>query len=188
MILPIRAIGDPVLKTRAKDVTPDYEGLQQLIDNMFETMYNSNGIGLAAPQVGASIRLFILDTGVSLDDEDEDETEEKGFKDVFINPEIVHLYGDEVGFEEGCLSIPHIREEVFRPSGIEVHYLDRNFNKKSLKVGGLLARVFQHEFDHIEGILFTDLLSPLKRGMLKSKLEKIKKGKVKVDYPMRFPK
>lgn len=184
MILPIRAIGDPVLKKRAEDVKPNHAGLKELLDNMFETMYNSNGIGLAAPQIGESLRIFIVDTGVAADKEDE----EQGFKGVFINPEIEAFVGDDEGFEEGCLSIPHIREEVFRPEGVDVHYLDINFKKQTLELDGLLARVFQHEFDHLEGVLFTDLISPLRRGLLKSKLEKIKKGKVKVDYPMRFPK
>lgn len=185
MILPIRAIGDPVLKKKAAEVKPDHPGLQEFIDNMFETMYRSNGIGLAAPQVGESLRIFVLDTGVSLEEGDD---EEKGIKEVFINPEIEEFFGDDEGFEEGCLSIPHIREEVFRPEGCDVTYYNRNFEKKTMELDGLLARVFQHEFDHLEGVLFTDLISPFKKRLLKSKLEKIKKGKVRVDYPMRFPK
>ncbi|MGB0428898.1 MAG: peptide deformylase [Bacteroidia bacterium] len=185
MILKIRALGDPVLKTKAQDVKPNHPGLQELIDNMFETMYNSNGIGLAAPQVGESLRIFVLDTGVSIEDE---EDKEKAFKEVFINPEIDAFVGDDIGFEEGCLSIPHIREEVVRPESVDVIYYDRDFNKKTVELDGLLARVFQHEFDHLEGVLFTDLISPFKKRLLKSKLEKIKKGKVRVDYPMRFPK
>ena len=184
MILPIRAIGDPVLKRKAANVEPNHQGLQTLIDNMFATMYNSNGIGLAAPQIGESLRLFILDTGVSVDDDDD----EKGIKEVFINPEIEAYFGNDVSFEEGCLSIPHIREDVIRPDGVEIHYYDRNFKKKSMEIDGLLSRVFQHEYDHIEGILFTDLLSPLKKGLLKGKLDKISRGKVRTDYPMKFPK
>ena len=184
MILPIRAIGDPVLKKPADDVKPNQKGLKELVDNMFETMYNSNGIGLAAPQIGESLRIFIVDTGVA----GEKENQEGSFRGVFINPEIVAFVGEDEGFEEGCLSIPHIREEVFRPEGVDVEYYDMDFKKQTLELDGLLARVFQHEFDHLEGVLFTDLISPLRRGLLKSKLEKIKKGKVKVDYPMRFSK
>lgn len=184
MILPIRAIGDPVLKRKAAQVQQDYPNLQMLIDNMFETMYNAKGIGLAAPQVGESLRMFIIDTGVSVDEEDE----EKSIKEIFINPEIEVFFGQDVGFEEGCLSIPHIREEVIRPDGVEIWYYDRHFKKKSMEMDKLLSRVFQHEYDHIEGILFTDLISPLKKGLLKGKLEKISRGRVKVDYPMKFPK
>ncbi|MBI3141224.1 MAG: peptide deformylase [Bacteroidetes bacterium] len=181
MILPIRGIGDPVLKRKGQDLSPDTKGLAELIDNMFETMYNANGIGLAAPQVGLSYRLFVVDTHVSIQ---EDTDDEKGIKQAFINPVICSFSGDKIPFEEGCLSIPHIREEIWRHDEIHVRYQDPAFNVQEAQFKGLISRVFQHEFDHIEGILFTDLLSPIKKGMLKGKLDKIKRGKVSVDYPM----
>jgi len=184
MILPIRALGDPVLKKTAKDVSPDYEGLQELIDNMFETMYNASGVGLAAPQVGISIRLFVVDSQPSKKDKDVD----KGMKEVFINPEIEELIGDDVNFEEGCLSIPNITEDVLRPEGVTITYYDRKFKKCSIELDGLTARVFQHELDHLDGILFTDHLSPVKKRLLKAKLDKIRKGKVEPHYPMKFTK
>ena len=183
MILPIRAIGDPVLKRKASDVEQNHPNLQQLIENMFATMYNANGVGLAAPQIGESLRLFVVDTGRPDDDEDDDRV-----KEVFINPEIVEFFGEDDSFEEGCLSIPNIREDIIRPEGVHVKYLNQNFEAKETEIDGMLARVFQHEFDHLEGVLFTDLVSPLKKRMLKSKLEKIAKGKVSISYPMRFVK
>lgn len=185
MILPIRALGDPVLKKAAKDVPKEYDGLQELIDNMYETMYNANGVGLAAPQVGISIKLFVADTNVS---SKKDEDYEPGMKEAFINPEIVELIGDDVDFEEGCLSIPSITEDVVRPEGVAISYFDRKFKKHLIEVDGLLARVIQHEFDHLEGVLFTDHLSPIKKRLLKSKLDKIRKGKIDPPYPMRFVK
>ena len=185
MILPIRAIGDPVLKRKAIEITKEFTELDTLIENMFDTMYNASGIGLAAPQVGVSARLFILDTSVSLkDDEDSDE---EAVKEVFINAKIESFFGDDEPFEEGCLSIPNIREDVYRPEGIVIKYLDRNFKPKTLEVDGLLARVIQHEYDHVDGVLFTDLIPPVKKRLLRSKLDKIAKGKVRVPYPMRFP-
>ena len=186
MILPIRAIGDPVLKRKARNIEPNEEGLDQLIEDMFETMYNAHGIGLAAPQIGQPLRMFIVDTGVAFE-EDEEDAFEDGIKEVFINPEIVEFLGDDKSFEEGCLSIPNIREEVVRPEAVFICYQNRDFETKEAEIGGLLARVFQHEFDHIDGILFTDHLSGLKKRLLKSKLERISKGKVEVPYPMRFP-
>lgn len=183
MILPVIAVGDPILRVKAQDVKPNEPGLEELIESMFETMYNSNGVGLAAPQVGRSLRMFVLDTGGS---SEEKEKGIKGVKDAFINPEIEEFFGDDVEFEEGCLSIPSILADVTRPDGAVVHYYDRNFKKKSMELDGLISRVFQHEFDHLEGILFLDHLAPLKRRMLKTKVDKIKKGKVDVDYAMRF--
>lgn len=184
MILPIRAIGDPVLKRAAKTIEENSDELQSLIDNMFETMYNAQGVGLAAPQVGVSIRVFVVDTLQTLKKGEEGE----GVKDAFINPQIDTFIGEDEAFEEGCLSIPEIRENVMRPEAVAVKYLDREFQPKEMEIDGLLARVFQHEFDHLEGILFTDLVAPLKKRMLKKKLEKISKGKVQPPYPMRFPK
>lgn len=186
MILPIRAIGDPVLKRPASKIEKGHEGLDTLISNMFQTMYNANGVGLAAPQIGESIRMFIVDTNRPAEDEEEDG--EKGVKEVFINPEIQEFFGDDKGFEEGCLSIPNIREDISRPEGVSVKYYNQKFELKELELDGLLARVFQHEFDHLEGVLFTDLISPLKRRMLKTKLEKISKGKVDPGYPMKYPR
>jgi peptide deformylase len=191
MILPILAYGDPVLKRKANEVPKDYPNLQQLIDDMFETMYNANGVGLAAPQIGKSLRLFIVDASPFAEDDliNEDEKETlKSAKEVFINPEIKSEDGDEWDFNEGCLSIPDIREDVFRKPTIKIEYYDRDFNFKEKTLEGLFARVVQHEFDHIEGILFTDKLSGLKKRLIKSKLNNIAKGKIKVDYRMRFPK
>ena len=191
MILPIVAYGDPVLKRKAKDIPEDYPNLQELIDNMFETMYNANGVGLAAPQIGKSIRLFIVDASPFAEDNlitAEEKEDLKTAKEVFINPRIIDEQGDEWDFNEGCLSIPDIREDVFRKPTIKIEYYDRDFNFKEKTLEGLFARVVQHEFDHIEGVLFTDKLSGLKKRLIKSKLNNIAKGKIKVDYRMRFPK
>lgn len=190
MILPIVAYGDPVLKRKAKDIPEDSVELQQLIDNMFETMYNASGVGLAAPQIGKSLRLFIVDASSFAEDNDleEDERETlKQAKEVFINPTILDESGDEWDFSEGCLSIPDVREDVFRKPHITIKYLNRNFEPQTMELDGFYARVIQHEYDHIEGILFTDKLSSFKRRLIKGKLSNISKGKVKVDYRMRFP-
>lgn len=182
MIYPIVAYGDPVLKKEAEEITKDYPGLNQLIQDMFETMYHANGVGLAAPQIGKSIRLFVVDA------EPMDEDNLKGFKKVFINPEILDEYGEEWAFEEGCLSIPGVREDVFRPEKLKIHYFDENWVEHEEEFDGLGARVIQHEYDHIEGILFTDYLSGFKKRLIKSKLTNISKGIVKADYRMAFPK
>lgn len=190
MILPIVAYGDPVLKRKAKDISKDYPKLDALIENMWETMYNAHGVGLAAPQVGLSIRLFVIDASPFAEDDDlieNEETDLKDFKRVFINPTIVEEEGDEWDFNEGCLSIPDVREDVFRQPNIKIEYYDQNFEKQTEELSGLAARVVQHEYDHIEGVLFTDKLSSLKRKLIKGKLNNITKGKVKVDYRMRFP-
>lgn len=187
MILPIRAIGDPVLKRAASKIEKGHKGLDALVANMFETMYNANGVGLAAPQIGESLRMFIVDTNRPSDDEEEDD-DGKGVKEVFINPEIHEFFGKDRDFEEGCLSIPNIREDISRPDGVSVRYYNQKFELKELEIDGLLSRVFQHEFDHLEGVLFTDLISPLKRRLLKTKLEKITKGKVDPGYPMKYPR
>lgn len=190
MILPIVAYGDPVLKKQAKEITKDYPNLDTLIDNMFETMYGAYGVGLAAPQIGLSIRLFIVDASPFAEDEfletDEQETL-KNFKRVFINPVILEETGDEWAFNEGCLSIPDVREDVFRQPNIKIQYQDQDFNTHTEELSGLAARVFQHEYDHIEGVLFTDKLSPLKKRLIKGKLANISKGKINVDYRMKFP-
>lgn len=190
MILPIVAYGDPVLRKVGKEITTDYPKLDELINNMWETMYNAHGVGLAAPQVGLPIRLFLVDTTPFSDDEELTEEEQKalsGFKKVFINAKIAEETGDEWDFNEGCLSIPDIREDVKRKPEITINYFDENFEEHTETYDGLLARVIQHEYDHIQGVLFTDKLSSLKKRLLKSRLDKISKGKINVDYKMRFP-
>ncbi|GAA3597281.1 peptide deformylase [Flavivirga amylovorans] len=190
MILPIVAYGDPVLKKKGKDITKEYPKLDTLLDNMFETMYNAYGVGLAAPQIGLPIRLFLVDTTPFAEDEDLTEEEQKvlkGFKRVFINAKITKEEGDEWAFNEGCLSIPDVREDVFRKPKITVEYVDENFKPHTEVFDGLIARVIQHEYDHIEGVLFTDKLSSLKKRLIKGRLTNISKGKISVDYRMRFP-
>ncbi|MEZ4738518.1 MAG: peptide deformylase [Flavobacteriales bacterium] len=189
MILPIRAYGDPVLKKMAQDIEPGHPGLQELIADMFETMYAANGVGLAAPQIGQSIRLFIVDASPFAEDEDGKPTEEahlKDFKKIFINPYIVEEDGEEWGFEEGCLSIPNIREEVVREERIVLQYLDENFKEHEEEFTGFAARVIQHEHDHLDGILFVDHLAPLRRRLINGKLRDISRGKTDVKYKMRF--
>lgn len=188
MILPIVAYGDPVLRKMGEEISAEYPKIQELIDNMFETMYKSSGVGLAAPQIGLAIRLFIVDTSGFVDEDEEDEEGLKDFVKVFINPEIIEEDGDDWSFNEGCLSIPDIREDVVRPEQIKIKYLDRDFKEHVEVFDGLKARVIQHEYDHIEGILFTDYLSPLKKRLLKARLNNISKGKINVAYKMRFPK
>lgn len=190
MIVPIVAYGDPVLRKKTKELTPEYPKLNELLDNMFETMYAAHGIGLAAPQLGFPIRLFVVDA--SPFEEDEDLSLEEceflaTFKRVFINAKMIEETGDEWAFNEGCLSIPEVREDVFRPDTIVMEYQDENFKKHKETFTGIAARIIQHEYDHIEGILFTDKLSALKKRLIKGKLASISKGKIKVDYRMRFP-
>ncbi len=190
MILPIIAFGDPVLRKVGKDISKDYPNLASLISNMWETMYNANGVGLAAPQIGLPIRLFLVDTTPFADDDDlspEEKDTLDGFRKVFINATIEEETGKEWAFNEGCLSIPDVREDVSRKDTITITYFDENFKKITASYDGLLARVIQHEYDHIEGILFTDKLSSLKKRLIKSRLSNISKGKIKVDYRMRFP-
>lgn len=190
MVLPIVAYGDPVLKKKAKEIEKDYPKLEELINNMWDTMYNAYGVGLAAPQVGLPIRLFIIDPEPFAEDEELDDKEReelKNMRKVFINPQILTEEGEEWAFGEGCLSIPEIREDVFRKPEITIEYFDENWEKHTDTFSGLAARVIQHEYDHIEGILFTDKISSLKKRLIKSKLANISKGKIKVDYKMRFP-
>ena len=191
MILPIVAYGDPVLKKKATEISSDYPDLKTLIANMYETMYGAYGVGLAAPQVGLSIRLFLVDTAPFSEDESLSVCEAKalkGFKKTFINPEIIEQTGEEWNFNEGCLSIPNIREEVSRKPQIKIRYQDANFKSHIEVYDGLIARVIQHEYDHIQGILFTDKVSNFKKRLLKSKLSSITKGKINTDYRMRFPR
>lgn len=191
MILPIVAYGDAVLKKEAVEIDKDYPELKQLIADMFETMYEASGVGLAAPQIGKSIRLFIVDGSPFAEDDDEEEDPRaigmENFKKVFINPIIEEETGEEWGFNEGCLSIPKIREEVFRKEKIVISYYDEKWNLKEETYEGYAARIIQHEYDHIEGVLFTDHLSPLKKRLLTKKLQNISKGDIDVDYKMRFP-
>lgn len=185
MILPVIAYGDPILRKKCIDISAEYDHLQELIDHMFETMYAANGVGLAAPQIGKAIRLFIVDSEQL--EEDEKNKIGKKIKQVFINAKIVEESGEEWSYVEGCLSIPKIREEISRQPEIRIKYYDREFNLKEETFDGVTARIIQHEYDHIEGILFTDKLKPLKKKLLKSKLNDISKGVVDVDYKMRFP-
>lgn len=193
MILPIYAYGQPVLKKVAEDITPDYPELKKLIEDMWETMYVADGVGIAAPQVGHGIRLFVIDTHPKEDDE-ADEKEEKEplkyepMKKVFINAQKIEETGKEWTFEEGCLSIPDVRGDVDRPTYIRLRYLDENFVEHEEVFDGLNARVVQHEYDHIEGVLFTEHLKPLKKQLVKRKLEKIKAGQCKADYKLKFAK
>jgi len=183
MIIPIIAYGTPVLKKKAKEISPEYLNLKQLIDDMFDTMYEASGVGLAAPQIGKSIRLFIVDASPFADEDSDAE----GFRKVFINPEILEEEGVRCEFNEGCLSIPSIRENVFRQKKILIRYQDEHFNTFEEEYDGIKARIIQHEYDHVEGVLFTDHLSVIKKRLLRSKLNDIAKGKVRVDYRMKFP-
>jgi peptide deformylase len=182
MILPIRAFGDPVLRKVCEDVQSDYPDLNTLIENMYETMDESNGVGLAAPQIGLAIRLFVIDSTHMYDKKGE------GLRTEFINASLVEEYNDAWDFEEGCLSIPHIREDVSRNGTIKLKFQDKDFKWHEKEFDGMTARVIQHEYDHIEGILFIDHISALKRRLLKGKLNDISKGNVKIDYRMKFPK
>jgi peptide deformylase len=193
LILPIVAYGSPVLRKVCKDITPDYPHLDKLLEDMWETMYSSNGVGLAAPQVNHDIRLFVIDseqifTNMEEDDERIDYPDKPGVKAVFINAHIVKLNGNEWSYNEGCLSIPKIREDIMRHEEVTLQYVDENFKPHTKIFNGITARVILHEYDHIEGKLFIDYLKPLKKKLLKRKLDDITKGKIKVDYRMSFPK
>jgi peptide deformylase len=192
MIYPIVAYGTEILRKKAADITDDYPNLKEIIDSMWETMYASNGVGLAAPQINKSIRLFVMDSTQIFENIEEEEkekyTDKPGTKKVFINPQIVELSGEEWSYNEGCLSIPKIREDIFRPQNVTVEYLDENFVAHQEIFNGITGRIIQHEYDHIEGKLFIDYLKPLKKKMLQGKLLDIAKGKTKVDYKMSFPK
>ena len=182
MILPIYAFGQPVLKKIAKTIKKDYPDFKELLENMWETMYEAQGVGLAAPQIGRSIRLFLIDTTQTA------EEEEKGIKRAFINAQKIEEGGDLWPYEEGCLSIPNIRGDVERPAQIKLRYQDENFKVHEEIFNGMEARVIQHEYDHLEGILFTELLKPIKRRFVRRKLENIKKGITDVDYKLKFYK
>ena len=191
MVLPIIAYGDPVLRKVATDISPDYPNLNTLIANMYDTMNYAYGVGLTAPQIGLPIRLFVVDTAPFADDDDLTEDERtflSNFKKTFINAKITEETGDKWLFNEGCLSIPGVREDVSRQKQITIEFVDEQFTPQRLTLTGLAARVVQHEYDHIEGILFTDKLSSFKKQLIKGKLTNISKGKVKVDYRMKFYK
>ena len=182
MIYPIVVYGDPVLKRKAVDIEKGSLDVKQLAEDMFDTMYGASGVGLAAPQIGKSIRMFVVD-GTPLEEE-----ELVDFKHVFINPKILTEEGDEWKYEEGCLSIPHIREDIERNERLTIHYFDENWEEHEQSFDGLKARIIQHEYDHIEGVLFTDRISPFKKRLLKAKLQNISKGRVKTDYRIAIPK
>ena len=189
MIIPIYGYGEAVLRKIGEEITPDYPNLTTIIANMYDTMYNAYGVGLAAPQVGLAIRLFVIDTEPFSDSDDlskEEQQQLKGFKKTFINAKMIKEDGELWGFNEGCLSIPDVREEVFRNERITLEYCDEDFNKKTEVFDGLIARVIQHEYDHIEGILFTDHLTILKKTLIKKKLQNIMEGKSFPDYRMKF--
>jgi peptide deformylase len=192
MIFPIVAYGAPVLRKVSQDIEPDYPGLATLIEDMWETMYASNGVGLAAPQINKDIRLFVMDSTQIFENLDESEKglypDAPGIKQVFINAQVVSLEGEEWVYNEGCLSIPKIREDVSRAETVVIEYLDEHFKPHTGTFNGVTARVILHEYDHIEGKLFIDYLKPLRRKMLQGKLNDISKGKTKVDYKMIFPK
>ena len=191
MIYPIVAYGDPVLRKVTVDIDKSYD-VKKLSEDMFETMYNAKGVGLAAPQIGLNLRMFVVDGRPFNEGEDMEERDKDpsliDFKKVFINAEILEEDGDDWGFEEGCLSIPDVREDIYRPEYLTIKYFDENWNEFTEEYEGLAARIIQHEYDHVDGILFTDHLNPVKKRMLKNKLAKITKGKVDVDYKMKFPK
>ena len=189
MILPIVAYGDPILKQRAKEISSSSKDLEILLKNMWETMYAANGVGLAAPQVGKSLRLFIVDGSpfsVEASLTEDEKNELKGFKKVFINPKILQKSDDLENFNEGCLSIPDVRGDVTRPTTIKIKYQNQYFKEITEHISGLPSRIVQHEYDHLEGVLFTDKLSALKKKLLKNKLLKISRGNINVDYLMKF--
>lgn len=180
-VLPIVTYNDQVLRNKAATVKNDSDDLQALIDDMFDTMYNSKGVGLAAPQIGKSIRIFVMDADIMTE---EMENEEDLGANVFINPEIVELIGEKIRLEEGCLSIPELRDEIQRPDIVKVRYMDRNFNAKTLEASGWVSRVIQHEIDHLEGKLFIDYLSAFRKRLHKSMLKKIDSGQLEIEYPV----
>lgn len=189
MILPIIAYGDSILRKRAKDIEPGNLDVKTLSDNMFETMYAASGVGLAAPQIGQSVRLFVVDGEPLNEDEPEEEIDKTliGFKKVFINPEIIEEAGDDWAFEEGCLSIPGIRGEVVRPEIVVIRYFDTDWNQHEEEYEGMAARIIQHEYDHLDGKLFTDYLPSLRRTLIRKKLTDISKGRTDAEYKMKFP-
>jgi len=192
MVLPVVAYGHPVLRKVCEDITPDYADLQKLIADMWETMYHTNGVGIAAPQVNKPVRIFVIDTVQIVEGFDEqdkrDYPDEKPVKQVFINAHKIEETGKPWPYNEGCLSIPKVREDISRPAKVRLRYMDENFQEREGEFDGITARVILHEYDHIEGKLFIDYLPPLKKRLIKKKLEDISTGKVRVDYRMLLPK
>lgn len=192
MNLPIVAYGSPILRKVCDDIDPNYEGLEKLLEDMWETLYNSNGVGLAAPQINKPIRLFLVDSKQILENLDEEDIDaypnDEGYKGVFINAKVIDLSGEEWKYNEGCLSIPKVREDITRFEKVEIEFLDESFKKHKKTFNGITARVILHEYDHIEGKLFIDYLKPIKRALIKRKLEDISKGKITMDYRMCYPK
>ncbi len=192
MILPIVAYGNPILRKVCKPITAEFKNLNELISNMWDTLYNSNGVGLAAPQINQDIRLFLVDTLQIVEGAEEEDKEtyknEKPIKQVFINPTVLSLDGDDWKYNEGCLSIPKVREDIYRAESVTLTYQDENFLQHTNTFDGITARVILHEYDHIEGKLFIDHINPIKKRLIKSKLDNIAKGKIKVDYRMIFAK
>lgn len=192
MKLPIVAYGAAVLRKKCEEITAEYPGLEKLLEDMWETMYNSNGVGLAAPQINKPIRIFVIDSAQIIEDLDEEEVakypNDEGYKGVFINAKITSLQGEEWAYNEGCLSIPGVREDIYRNQIVTIDFLDENFKPQTKTFNGITARVILHEYDHIEGKLFIDYLKPLRKTLLKRRLTDISKGKVDVDYRMVFPK
>ena len=187
MIYPIYVYGMPVLRKVAADIDEHFEGLSELITDMYETMYQADGIGLAAPQVGKSIRMIVID-GTQVDEDDKERSELHDFKKVLINPQLIHEEGDDWEFNEGCLSLPNIREDVKRKPIIRLEYLDENFEFHDEEFSGMKARILQHEMDHVNGILFIDRISPIRRRLLNARLKAISKGQTEVKYKIRFPR
>lgn len=192
MIFPIVAYGSPVLRKVANEISADYPELNLLLEDMWETMYYSNGVGLAAPQINKDIRIFVIDSTQIFEameiDEKKNYSDAPGYKGVFINPKVINLAGDEWSYNEGCLSIPKIREDIYRPEEVTISFLNENFEPQEKTFNGITARVILHEYDHLEGKLFIDYLKPLKKKLLQGKLNDISKGKIKVDYKMSFAK
>lgn len=194
MILPIVAYGHPVLRKIATDITPEYSGFEKLISDMWDTMYSSNGVGLAAPQINKDIRLFVVDSAQIFENMEEADRKEDaypddpGTKQVFINAHIIEESGADWAYNEGCLSIPKIREDIYRAEAVTIEFMDENFVKQTKTYNGITGRIILHEYDHIDGKLFIDYISPLKRKLLKRKLDDISRGDIRVDYKMSFPK
>lgn len=187
MVLPVYVYGMSVLRRVAPDIPEDFEGLDQFIKDLYDTMHASDGVGLAAPQVGKSLRIFVVDTTPMAENND-DEPELKDFRKVFINPYILEEWGDTWSFEEGCLSLPNIREEVSRPENVRIEYYDENWNLHEEEYDGIRARVIQHEYDHLDGKLFTDKISPIRRKLLGTRLKAMSKGRVDCSYKIVYPK
>tara|TARA_B100000035_G_scaffold75637_1_gene62901 strand:- start:291 stop:869 length:579 start_codon:yes stop_codon:yes gene_type:complete len=188
MILPILSYGNSILKKKCVDIDSSYPNLNELISDMWDTMYNAEGVGLAAPQIGRQIKLFIIDASPFFEEKEVTDYELKNLKRVFINPTVTFLNDEKCSFNEGCLSIPDIREDIERFDSIKIDFFDEEFNSHSLDFNGILSRVILHEYDHIQGVLFTDKISKFKRTLIQKKLNKISRGQIDVNYPMKFSK